>query len=61
MEKTRAERREWIAVQMMAALCSPEHAFSNWTDQAHDAVSMAEALMVALDRSAENDKQKGGE
>jgi hypothetical protein len=59
--ETRAERRERIAVQMMAALCSPQHTFSSWEDQAHDAVAMAEALMVILDKSAANDKQKGGE
>jgi|APGre2960657404_1045060.scaffolds.fasta_scaffold13823_5 chromosome segregation ATPase len=52
MEKTRAERRERIAVQMMAALCSPQHTFISWEDQAHDAVEMAEALMAKLDEAA---------
>jgi hypothetical protein len=61
MAETRAERRERIAAQMMAALCSPQHKFSSFFDQAHDAVAMANALMVILDNEAANDKQKGGE
>ena len=61
MAETRAERRERIAVQMMAALCAPQHSFSSFIYQAHDAVMMANALMVVLDNEAANDKQKGGE
>ena len=61
MVETRAERRERIAVQMMTALCLPPHSFGSWVDQAHDAVAMAEALMVVLDNEAARDKQRGGE
>lgn len=62
--KTRAERRERIAVQMMAALngpMGPGESYSDYAAMARDAVRMANALMVVLDNEAANDKQKGGE
>jgi chaperonin cofactor prefoldin len=52
MNAERAKRREKIAVQMMAALCSPQHTFGSWEDQAHDALAMADALMAKLDEAA---------
>ena len=58
--ETRAERRERIAVQMMAAI-SGSGEYHTFANQAHDAVGMAEALMAKLDEAAANDKQKGGE
>ena len=61
MAETRAERRERIAVQMMAVLCAPQHTFQTFLHQAHDAMAMANALMVVLDNEEANDKQKGGE
>lgn len=52
MNRERAKRREEIAARMMAALCSPQHTFGSWEDQAHDALAMAEALMAKLDEAA---------
>lgn len=57
MNVERAKRREKIAVAMMAALCSPQHTFGSWEDQAHDALAMANALMAKLDDAALADTQ----
>ena len=60
MKKTRAQRREEIAVRMMIAAMR-KRSYCNAHDQANDAVAMANALMVVLDNEAANDDQKGGE
>ena len=61
MAETRAERRERIAVQMMAGLLACPEVRATEPVIAQHAIKCAEALMSELDKQEANDKQKGGE
>ena len=58
--ETRAERRERIAVQIMAGLAANSSYDPTADSAARTAIDWADALMENLDEAA-NDKQKGGE
>ena len=61
MAETRAEKRERIAVQIMAGLAANSSYDPTADSAALTAIDWADALMENLDEAGQCDKQKGGE